>query len=134
MKKKKKMYLPLKRPKNLLCVLCATVKFVIRTIKKHHSSNEIYLIWLIRPYKISMFTMFQFSRKKRKKNNPVAQLQYMFFPCVRGMLNLLRGYWDTGRTSSWILQIYIRNFTFFQRFLIFKFKKKSKLSPVAQFQ
>ena len=56
----------------------------------------------------------------------------MLFQCARGELNPLRGYGDTGRTNSWILQVHtcIRNFTFFQRFLFFfQFSRKIKINP-----
>ena len=70
------------------------------------------------PYKkFYIFLRFLIFSIFRKNQNypPVAQLQYMFFPCVTGKLNSLRGYWDTGRTNSWILQVHIRNFTFFSK-------------------
>ena len=83
-----------------------------------------------------VFSFCNFSIFKKKRKTPrIAQLRYMYFPCARAKLNLLRGYQHTGRTNSWILQIHIRNFTFFQRFLIFLiFKKSQNQLPVAQLQ
>ena len=76
-------------------------------------------------------------REKSKLPPPpsplIAQLQYMFSPCARGKLNTLRGYWYTGRTSSWILQVYIRNFTIFLKFpIFFQFSRKIKTNPPLQ--
>ena len=48
----------------------------------------------------------------------------MFFPYARQKWNPLRGYWDTSRTSAWILQVYIWNFSFPQ------FSRKIKINPL----
>ena len=89
------------------------------------------LMYIASPYK--KFYLFQrfliFLIFEKNQNQPSAlQLQYMFFPCVGGKLNPWRGYWDTGRTSSWILQVHTRNSTLFQRFLVFSIFKKKKIN------
>ena len=53
----------------------------------------------------------------------------MFFPYAKGKLNRWRGYGDTGRTNSCILQVHLRNFTFFSKNSnFFNFQEKSKLT------
>ena len=73
---------------------------------------------------------FNFQGKKNENENPFAQLQYMLFPCARRKLNPLRSYGATGRTSSWILQVHIRNFTlFFKEFSFLQFSRKAIINP-----
>ena len=67
---------------------------------------------------LQVFSFYNCSIFKENDTTPVAQLQYIFFPCARAKLHLLSCYRDTGRTSSSILQVYVRYFTLFQRFLI----------------
>ena len=54
----------------------------------------------------------------------------MFFPYAKGKLNPLRGYGDTGRTNSCILQVHIKKFYIFfsKNSHFFNFQEKSKLT------
>ena len=46
------------------------------------------------------------------------------------MESKFRGYGDTGRTNSWILQVHTRNFTFFKDFSFPQFSRKININPI----